>query len=395
MLLIPKVIHQIWAGPDPFPYAFKAASKSWSDNHPDWQRAMWFEDDLDDPDQIVMLNRGLYDRAREMSPNDWLRWRSDIARLEVLYRYGGVYCDTDSESLKPLDDLLDNVSCFFIQSPNDLKGATQAVCGAVPEHPFIKHLLDRLHENAMSFKPGSRLVETVGGSYITRELRRVRPDDVAVFAAELFAGRSIRERDRGIAPRLSQAYVDHQYNNTDRMRNQGATQAAAWRSIADILNPSGITYWLVDGTLLGHVRDGRCLGYDKDIDLGIWAGDRERVSKLLRSKRLKMIRDRPHMIKTEVGGVRIDFYVYHLDEKSGQAWFEVHHNKRRMVSRYPRSLFDNLRPSVFYHKDVLIPDPPEQFLEIKYGKGWTEPVRSGWKWYSSPLNMRQEGRVSG
>ena len=33
--------------------------------------------------------------------------RADILRLEILYRYGGVYVDGDLECLRPLDDVLD------------------------------------------------------------------------------------------------------------------------------------------------------------------------------------------------------------------------------------------------------------------------------------------------
>lgn len=388
MMTIPKKIHQVWAGPDPFPHIFQKSVETWKKNHPEWEYKRWGEEELA---SFGMINQDLYGQAKDFAPRDWLRWRADIARLEVLYREGGVYCDTDSDSLKPLDELLEGVECFFIQSPNDLKGATQAVMGCAPGHPFIKHLLDGLRDNAEDFNVGAKLVQTVGGAYITRELRKLKPDDVAVFAADLFSGRSIRERDKGIKPNLSRAYVDHRYNNTDRMRNAGASQAAAWKAVSDVLSElPDVQVWLTCGTLLGHVREGRCMGHDVDVDLGIWAHDREKVSELLRSKRIEINRDRPHMIKARINGQKVDFYC-HTREKQ-QVRFEVHYKGRRMVLRYPAHLFDNMRESVFYLKPVLIPHPVEDFLRIHYGPKWTEPDRN-WKWYSSPLNMKQEGRV--
>lgn len=361
-LLIPKRIHQVWAGPDPFPYAFKPAVNSWRANHPQWDYKMWSESDLDSRNGMDMVNRDLYDRAREMAPADWLRWRADIARLEILFRHGGVYGDTDSESLKPLDELLDNVSCFFIQSPNDTRLATQAVMGCVQGHPFIKHLLEQMAANVGAFRKGSKLVETVGGKYITREMKRTRPDDVVVFNADLFSGQSIRERERGLKPKLSRAYVNHRYNNTDRLRGSGAQQASAWRAIADVLNRAEVRYWLTGQTMLGHVRDGRCIG--QAIDLGVWDSDRDSITKLLGHNRMKIIRNRLHLIRTEVGGIRVNFWIHHANDE--KVWFE----SDKDTFHYPRELFDRMHSSVFYHKDVWIPSPPEDWCVAHYGRNW-------------------------
>jgi hypothetical protein len=96
------------------------------------------------------------------------------------------------------------------------------------------------------------------------------------------------------------------------------------------------------------------------------------------------------MIKCRVNGQKVDFYCH--EREKDEVKFEVHYKKKRMVLRYPAALFDNMRESVFYLKPVLIPDPPEEYLRIHYGPDWTTPNRD-WKWYSSPLNMKQEGRV--
>ena len=49
----------------------------------------------------------VYERLRK--PTE----RSDIIRLEVLFRFGGVYVDTDVECLRPIDPLLREGADFF------------------------------------------------------------------------------------------------------------------------------------------------------------------------------------------------------------------------------------------------------------------------------------------
>ena len=61
--------------------------------------------------------------------------RADILRLELLHRHGGVYLDADFECLKPIDPLLDGVSCFL--GLLDSGRVSNAVIGAVPGHPLL------------------------------------------------------------------------------------------------------------------------------------------------------------------------------------------------------------------------------------------------------------------
>lgn len=49
------------------------------------------------------------------------------------------------------------------------------------------------------------------------------------------------------------------------------------QEITAVLQESGIRYWVDSGTLIGLLREGDVLPYDKDIDLSIWAGDTART----------------------------------------------------------------------------------------------------------------------
>jgi inositol phosphorylceramide mannosyltransferase catalytic subunit len=127
--VIPRIIHQIWVGPDPLPREFEPYVKSWKRHHPDWEHRLWTEDNLpEDPIRPEV-------RERLRAPTE----RSDILRLELLYRYGGVYADTDLECRRPVDELLGDepfVGTFF--KPDRV---TNTFLASVPNHPLLERAL--------------------------------------------------------------------------------------------------------------------------------------------------------------------------------------------------------------------------------------------------------------
>jgi len=67
---------------------------------------------------------------------------SDLLRLDVLHRWGGVYVDGDMRLLKPLDNLADKFD-FFIASHDGIV-PINALIGATKTHPAIQALIDEL-----------------------------------------------------------------------------------------------------------------------------------------------------------------------------------------------------------------------------------------------------------
>ncbi|HEV2929906.1 MAG TPA: glycosyltransferase [Propionibacteriaceae bacterium] len=368
-MAIPAVVHRVWAGEDPIPYRFRAHADTWLKHHPGWEHRLWTPAELDCLD---MVNRDLYDKAEQEAPTDWLRWRADIARLEILHRHGGVYVDTDAECLKPLDPLR-RYAAFVPRSPNDPSLVTNAVMGAEPGHPWLRRLLDGLPANAAAYR-GSRLVDTVGGKYMTRTLPH---PGVNVLPWQWFAAQSIRDRDAGRPPDTSQCFAWHKYDNTRKHRTNPA-QVAAFRAAADALNEAGITWWLSDGALLGHIREGRFLDSDPDVDLGVWADDMPRVKAALGGLSA-VTRDRPHQLNITVVGVKVDIHGHERD--GDQVWFRLgRHSELRYV--FPAALFDAMQPTIFYLRRTLAPSPPEEYLTAHYGD-WTVP-RKRWRWDADP-----------
>src|SRR3954469_5636980 len=101
-LLIPRVFHQIWLGPKPLPPQFKEWADRWLSLNPGWRMEWWTDSHLPD-----LLN------AKEFQAADKMAAKSDILRYEIIYKYGGIYIDSDFEPLQPLEPILDSVNAFY------------------------------------------------------------------------------------------------------------------------------------------------------------------------------------------------------------------------------------------------------------------------------------------
>ena len=79
-------------------------------------------------------------------------------RYFILYEYGGVYADIDTQALKSLDDISQTESCILAQEPlehahflpNPLGGpiVSNAVMACVPRHRFFRDVINHLERHA-------------------------------------------------------------------------------------------------------------------------------------------------------------------------------------------------------------------------------------------------------
>ena len=84
--------------------------------------------------------------------------KADIARYEVVHRFGGVYVDTDMESLRPLDGLLNDCE-FFAARQHDGVVAI-GIFGGAASHPILSDVIRRLPVSCFVYRNGPIPIQT-------------------------------------------------------------------------------------------------------------------------------------------------------------------------------------------------------------------------------------------
>jgi len=139
--IIPKIIHQIWLG-GPLPMELEELVDNVKKAHVGrgWQYKLWTDDDLKD---LQLYNQKYFDEAKNAGA------RSDMLRYEILYRYGGVYLDTDYEVLQPFDELHYLYDMYVGMEPLDTKIAKVglSIVAARPGHPAVAHYMRTIKDD--------------------------------------------------------------------------------------------------------------------------------------------------------------------------------------------------------------------------------------------------------
>ena len=179
--MIPKIIHQLWVGPKKAPTELM---KTWEDAHPDWEYMFWNEETIKEhfPD-------GLHNQAQYDAMPEW-NGKCDIARYEILQKFGGFFLDADCVCLRPLDDYLlenDSFSCYENEM---LRGQLIAAgyLGCVKNCELMWHLVNRLHNlQGQALWEGELTAwKTVGPMFLTKTVHELQYRKLAVYPSFYF-----------------------------------------------------------------------------------------------------------------------------------------------------------------------------------------------------------------
>ena len=155
---IPKIIHQIWSGIDePISPFFKKLGKTWRKSYPNWEYIQWNNDMMNSfIKEYYPEYRNIYNRL----PYNVQRW--DAIRYLILYQMGGMYVDFDYESLKPIDELVNDKNCCFALEPDSHRRVfkkeveqvfNNALMLSTPKHLFMKKIINSIFtENTLREK---------------------------------------------------------------------------------------------------------------------------------------------------------------------------------------------------------------------------------------------------
>lgn len=128
-LNIPKIIHYVWLGGKEKPQSVINCIESWKRVCPDYEIKEWNESNFD-------LSSCQY--AQQAYDAKKYAFAADFIRLCVVYKYGGVYMDTDEELVQPLDRFL----CYdYFSSFENSVNLQMGLLGAKPQSKFVEYLI--------------------------------------------------------------------------------------------------------------------------------------------------------------------------------------------------------------------------------------------------------------
>ena len=151
--MIPKIIHYCWFGRGPLPELAQKCIASWKKYLPDYEIKEWNEDNFDV--NIIPYTAEAY-QAKKYA------FVSDYARFWILYKYGGIYFDTDVEVIRPIDDIVERGNFMGFETDPKLQlkeDASEASVnpglgmGVAPGLGLIKKMLDFYEGKHFKFIP--------------------------------------------------------------------------------------------------------------------------------------------------------------------------------------------------------------------------------------------------
>ena len=153
--MIPKIIHYCWFGRGEKSKLIKKCINSWKKYCPDYEIIEWNEDNFD-VDQTIWTKQA-YEAKK------WA-FVADYVRLYALYNYGGIYCDTDVELVRPIDNLLDNKGFSGFEKEPIILVQT-GIIGAEKGFDIVKYLLS--YYEGRNFKKADGTYDTTTNTHIT------------------------------------------------------------------------------------------------------------------------------------------------------------------------------------------------------------------------------------
>lgn len=194
--MIPRVFHHIWLGSVRLPDKADELREAWRHHHPDWEFRLWTDSNLQ-----WLRNYRLFSRATSYSQ------KSDIARYEIVERFGGIYLDTDVECLRNLGDLLQGYSFFGGLEPSGL--IASCIFGAERSHPFLREVIASF---PMSCLTNSDVMNQTGPGLLTKVFKKggwENRADVRIYPASFFNVYGPDVSDTGMQPTGGSYAVHH------------------------------------------------------------------------------------------------------------------------------------------------------------------------------------------
>ena len=163
--MMPKIIHYCWFGRKPLPELAIKCKQTWEEYFPNYKIKEWNEDNFDV--FCTQYTKEAYEAKK-------YAFVSDYARFWILYRYGGLYFDTDVEVIRNMDDIVDKGP--FMGCERDISDETTTLAvapglglGVNPGLGLYKEILD-MYETLSFYNPDGTYNQKTVVAYTTEIL---------------------------------------------------------------------------------------------------------------------------------------------------------------------------------------------------------------------------------
>jgi mannosyltransferase OCH1-like enzyme len=136
---VPKIIHQIWIGSKPAPLKLM---NTWKEKQPDFEYIFWNEE------EFVKRNM-IFECQNRIDEIEEICGKTDIMRWEILYRFGGIYVDADTEPLKRMPEIILNYNFFSGYQPNN--EIAIGIMGSRTRESLVTFYIDSVLQNINKF----------------------------------------------------------------------------------------------------------------------------------------------------------------------------------------------------------------------------------------------------
>ncbi|MBX7370426.1 glycosyltransferase family 32 protein [Clostridium chauvoei] len=181
---IPKIIHYCWFGRGEKSELANRCIESWKKNLDGYKIMEWNEDNFD-------ISANLY--IKEAYDKGKYAFVSDYVRLDILFKYGGIYLDTDVEILSDFNALLDSNAFLGFEDDELISTAT---IGARKNNIIIKNWLDT-YNNRRFIKNGReseltnvRVVTDILLNHGLKQDNRIQNllnDEITIYSNDFFS----------------------------------------------------------------------------------------------------------------------------------------------------------------------------------------------------------------
>lgn len=175
---IPKIFHNVWLDKKDkdskhFPERYKTYVNKKEELHPEFTHMLWSYNEtleLMNNDEFLAQYIDFFDNVIDT----WI-CKCDFARLAIVYIYGGVYADLDINFVKNISPLIEEKSQYFLYEPIEHINSYGNILiwngffACVPRHPFIKFLMEYIHQHYnQTFTSWKDVMEKTGPQALAR-----------------------------------------------------------------------------------------------------------------------------------------------------------------------------------------------------------------------------------